>query len=455
MADLYVNNQGGATPTSPYATWATAAATITIALADAACVAGSNVYVAFSHAESGGNALINPVDVNTKSNPICIISVDETGSPEPPTTGDYKKATSAQVTAVGGGDVIFSATDIGVSLYGLWLTAEDNLNLSGIGTRIYFSDCTLEFDQGIGTNQEQHHTYEDVTFIFENVAAAGMAFNNNSVYNLFNCSASSTTATRVVYNVAGASRGNLDINIDGFDATGMTAGSFEFCADAAIGGNANENVTLNCSNIILPTGGTWGNTLITGSGSTISLSNVTAEPSGNNITHTEFRTFNGTAISNTSIYLNADDGEGTGYSMEFQGSANAKTGRLETGSVKFLLDEFYSTANPTVEIHAYGDHATALTAQEFWITVEYPDATNRVSTHVVRDIDVDLFLGSGTALATETDPGWVGTGSPTNPRYYNPSVTISGGGAGVHRVWASAAIGAGTSIWVDPITERT
>lgn len=82
MADIYLRSTDG-DDADDGSTWALAKATL--AGAAAVAVAGDTVFVSSNHAENGA-ASISPTWAGTPSNPIKILSVDDTGNPEPPTT---------------------------------------------------------------------------------------------------------------------------------------------------------------------------------------------------------------------------------------------------------------------------------------------------------------------------------------------------------------------------------
>jgi hypothetical protein len=112
--------------------------------------------------------------------------------------------------------------------------------------------------------------------------------------------------------------------------------------------------------------------------------------------------------------------------------------------LRFKLTEFYSTANPTITTETITAGVT-LTDAEFWIEIEYPDATDEAYGKV--DItSKNVILTAATNLTTST-AAW--TEDLAGEVKQKVTETISGGAAGIHTVWAYLAKPS-TTVYVDP-----
>ena len=136
------------------------------------------------------------------------------------------------------------------------------------------------------------------------------------------------------------------------------------------------------------------------------------------------------------------------FSAKMVSSANAKEW---TEPLRFKLSEFYATANPTLTVEyiheAQGSGSGGdLQDDEFWIEIEYPDSTDEALGKL------DQSNRASTILATPADQdnsteSW--TENLTGEVKQKSEVTISGGAAGIHTVWACLAKPS-TTVYVDP-----
>lgn len=157
----------------------------------------------------------------------------------------------------------------------------------------------------------------------------------------------------------------------------------------------------------------------------------------------------GVAIEDTSTYRSATYDGSTGYSIKLSPTASA----TYTAPFRVKIFERYCTANPTFKIHmAHGTDVT-LTDAEVWIEIDYPDITNPVWRKVdVTSRAADLLV-AGTGLTTGSATGW--TSPPASPAYDEIEETITGGGAGVHRITICYAKASGPELFVDPRVDVT
>ncbi len=149
----------------------------------------------------------------------------------------------------------------------------------------------------------------------------------------------------------------------------------------------------------------------------------------------------------TNCYLNATYDDTNGFSAKMVSSVNAID---QKRPLRFKLSEFYAAANPTLTVELIG--TTTLQNDEFWLEIEYPNSTSEA----LRDIDdssrQEIGWSGGTGSGTPTNlttstESW--TENLTGEVKQKSEVTISGGAAGIHTVWACLAKPS-TTVYVDP-----
>lgn len=440
MGDRYVDD--GGTPSSPYESWADAAANLETAVEIAAVT--ENVWVDKTTTESAAtNLTISPV-TGTHIDPTIVTSVTNTGSA--PTTGDYAKSVVDNFILTSSGDLVHNTTDRAAVYVGLKFNLIDKFYPSG--SLCGYFDCDIKYGFGPDLNTDCSAVFDSCVMDMP-IHGTYCRENAHLVFRNITMAANSTTG-RAFISYGGGSRAHSSIRIEGLDASAITDSTWEvFGAATFPGGTGGQGATYYFSNILLPTSGTMSNATIPDYGFVLDATNVGV---GSEIQAIDYRTYAGTVADNVLFYLDGDRGDGTNFSLEMDGTANAVPGVCAPWSVRYLISEFYSTADPTVTVHAFGDHATAMTDDKFWIEVEHPKVTNRVATSVARTLS-QFVVGSSSAIATESDPGWTVNGSPSNPNYYAPAVTVSSGGEGVHRVYACFAGTASDKVYVDPAVD--
>ena len=161
MAILYVND--GGSDTSPYDTWAKAANLMASALADAACVAGSKIYVQSDHVEQYAADQTLASANGVAGNPVTIISVTNTN--EPPVAADI------QTMAVGGGKMdgkTGGAWDVKLTGWDIWIglkfVAGDNFTGSADNVETRLINCNILVDDNAGFASEGAAIWENVDY---------------------------------------------------------------------------------------------------------------------------------------------------------------------------------------------------------------------------------------------------------------------------------------------------
>ena len=156
----------------------------------------------------------------------------------------------------------------------------------------------------------------------------------------------------------------------------------------------------------------------------------------------------GQIVQATNCYLNATYDGTNGFSAKMTSNANAID---QKRPLRFKLCDIYATANPTITVETITAGAT-LQNDEFWLEIEHPNVTDEA----LRDIDD----------SSRQTVGWSGGSGPGTPANLTTSteawtedlisevkqkigVTISGGAAGIHTIYACLAKPSVT-VYVDP-----
>lgn len=180
MANIYVDSAAGSN-TSPYSTWATAAATV--ALGIAVMVAGDTMYVANTHAESSASAL-SWTFPGTQTAPNRVICTDKTNTP--PLSSDLVPA-SGSLTAGGGGTVTTTGAsgitfgggcvyvrgitfNVGTGTTGANLTLGSNTMVPFVFENCQFNLLTTAVSTLINTTMRGQITWNNCTVSFGNVS---------------------------------------------------------------------------------------------------------------------------------------------------------------------------------------------------------------------------------------------------------------------------------------------
>jgi len=333
----------------------------------------------------------------------------------------------------------------GWALHGIHVTSAANFYFNDANQSLFMYGCRLQMlgtftGQRINIGQNQtRYLFQDCDFIFNSTVHKINLLQNSPFVRFQNCSIHSTSAA--VTSLFGSEQGGT-LEISGFDCTNADTTAFEVFGMADI----DQGLKAQIAGIVLPANGSIGNFTFSDVGRPGAYVLVTG------IDHATdgvfYRSGSGDIVDSTTVYRDATTDGTTGYSLKFDTDANTIPGALQQGgSLSFDIATFYADANPTITVQAFGDHATILTDQEFWFEVDYPTSTGmRNSSSTVY---ANLLSGTGSSVtATGSAADWTGE-SGTNQRFYNPSLTVSGGAAGVHRVRVYLARPSET-LYIDP-----
>jgi hypothetical protein len=347
----------------------------------------------------------------------------------------------------------------GYSMYGMHIgkqgtSLEDvQLDINSFEEGSYsFYDCL--FETGTSSNDRVHvgarfanMSFKECRFKFNNKDSyiqVGGRTTASQTFKLYfeGCSLASDSAAVNTFFVP--NEDNSKVFINGLDVSNANTTSFELISEPLANTVAMQ---FHGHGIKLPTNGSIGNFKST---QNLGKAEILFTAIDDHVNGLFYQNYTGNITDDLTVYRKALSGT-TNYSLKYVTNTEALPGSIfEDGSLSFFVSNFYSTANPTITVHAFGDHATVLTDQEFFIEVEYPLSTGLKG--FSSTVHSDFIAGPGSNVTT-TGTGWTGA-SGSNQRFYNPSITISGGSAGMHRVRVYLAR-ASETLYVDPRVDIT
>jgi len=147
------------------------------------------------------------------------------------------------------------------------------------------------------------------------------------------------------------------------------------------------------------------------------------------------KTYEGSTVSATNCYrTNGAKYDGTnGYSAKMVSDSTTKE---LISPLRFKLADVWCSANPTLTIHIITSNIT-LQNDEFWIEIEYPDATIGALGKIDRTSRAATILTTPANLTSDSGEGW--TEDLASEVKQKIVETISGGQAGIHTIWACLA----------------
>ena len=433
MAILYADD--GGSNTSPFDTWEKAALGLATALADAACVAGSIVYIGHNSTFTGV-ASTTYTNQGTLASPILVYSVTQGSSPVTYQAGAIEDCDDGQY------DIVF---DGHMRIYGVTFKSGRHVLFGENDGTFILNSCQVEVANtrtiGIGSDSL---AADNMMVIFNdtNVVAGGAAVQidiKRSCSFYWNGGALSGDVAELV---ALAYEGPKCI-IDGTDLSSMIGGALV----NGWGGVSDDRgifraygVKLNATPPALLT-------------DTTAIGNIGPDDcffmgNSGNVPYFQFHTSYGDTYFDSAEYLDAKYDGTNGYSAKLVTNANAS---FHT-PLRFKLADIWCAANPTLTVHfthdINGDSSDAQN-DELWLEIEYP--TSGVAAYRQWDRTSKMVvLGTPSDLTTEGDPGWnAGQGT-----YNSIAETIAGGAAGIHTVWVCVGI-ASKTIYVDPKIDVT
>lgn len=411
------------------ATWnSSTIAYLTLQAALTASSAGEVIGVASDHTQTQASALdLSAVSPGASDNMMIIISLDRTDD-------SYQKMTdtTGDISLTGNSGLTYPSNSIVIGLY------------FDLEYRHYFPvenlimiDCDIESPRYfgyVGATYDNYCLWDNVRYAFEGSDSSAISFDRSSFH--WRGGAFSLSGSMDQFIVQGS--GAFGLVIEDVDLSAIP--SEDYLVTLSGDGSAISNIVfkrckLNSSHI------TYSGDLKL-SATTIKVHSC---DDANTIAAFEEYYREGNILSDTGIYLNATYDGTNGYSarMETESWTN------EFGNpLRFKLADLYSTANPTITTELVLDSATALNDDDFWIEIEYPDSTIGAYGKIDQTSRMTDIQITPSAL-TSSSVSWTGTGSMTNEQKRKVAVTISGGQAGVHTVWACLAKPS-TTIYVDP-----
>jgi hypothetical protein len=444
MAVLYVDD--GGSDTSPYDTRAKAANLWQTAADDAACVAGSTIFINSNHVEqyAGDTTLASAFGV--AGNPVTTISVDFAGTadPNPPVAADIE-------TMMAGGGNLDAKTNgaFDISLFGwdIWIGLEfimgDDLLITDNDIDVLLINCRISIDDetqiGLSGANDTLTRWENVDFVLNGTGKINILSGFEWVGGTFSFGVGGSVVTNVFDPSSG--RGGV-LHVSDVDFQDIDAGDFMVDDE-----NSSWDVLIKRCKI--PAAANYMDTGPTGGAMKVRFHSV---DDGNNIFTFKEYYFEGLTESDTAIYLDATYDGTNGYSAKLTSNANA----IEwSRPLRFKLADIWNpTPNATVTVELLINSATDLFDDDFWIEIEYPDSTtgalggldqtSRAATILTTPSDVTV----GHIVASAKGAGdWTGEGGTA--QFYKIAVTLANDQAGVLTVWANLAKPS-TVIYVDP-----
>ena len=411
-------------------TWATAYQSITTALAAAS--AGETIAIASDHSEAALVSSVSAIGIGTSADPLIIVTLDRTDD-------------TYENMVTGGGRIVQSGTGSDWSL-GAWVVwtgldifVADNLIAQSAGTS-HLIDCKIEVSDETLMDNSSHHVHsfwENVHFV-QKTNSSGFTCERGSFF---------WRGGSLTFN--GGTLGNFILT-----ATEGTNAIIEDVDLSALSGNLVEASSRRTNILFKRCKFHVDVTLVNG---TISNENFFVKSyscsSADIVYQFHEASFYGTVEDDSSVYLDATCDGSTGYSAKMV--TNAST--LEFYKpLKFKLADIWVAANQVLTAEMLTDNVT-LQNDEFWIEVEYPDATTKIQGNVL-----------SSKLGASSEATWTGvpddsaanlsasakgagdwTGESGTPVYQKIDLTISGGEEGVHTVWACLAKPS-TTVYVCP-----
>lgn len=417
MGDVYCND--GGSNTSPYETWAKAATTLKVAHDFAP--AGDDLWVQSDHNENRGGATTF-IGNGTLASPVKVTTVKNLN--EPPVPGDYESMLTQGTgkidgKASGAFDILFQGFTIWT---GLRFIAGDDVRWNDLGVNIHH-DCKFVVDDNVDMGASQSSAdiriewhdcdWEQVTEGTCNMSGGNflwrggtLSFNGGDVTTLFGF----------------GSRASI-LQVEDVDLSALNV--TDFVLDITDTATVQSALFKRCKVPVFTSGG-----IVTGAPTTDGFEAKFYSVSSADVIYQFKEVFtNGVIDADNVVYLNATYDGTNGYSAHIVSNANV----LEWARpLKFKLAEIFSAANPTITVEFTND-GTTYQNDELWIEIEYPDATIRAFGKINRT-SRPLTILTTPANVTTSSVSWTGTGSFSAEVKQKITVTISGGGAGIHKI---------------------
>jgi len=457
MAYLYVDTDGSGA-TSPFDTWAKAAQTLQAAFDDAACVAGSTVYMQGALADTDSVSRTLTAPAATATNPVKVIGVLDG------TTNTGASVVAADLAARGtsqpefevtgaGNDLTMGGSDNDISYFGIKFTVPDQMLPSPINTvKWVFTDCV--FDVG-GRIRLQTGPVEFINC--EIIFGAGDYLQPQG-------SLLSMRGGVITYTGSPGAQNLLNTNpltqsggiceFIGVDMSDMPASSNLIVPGITTAGAARF---VNCSLGATPNLTSTAFTSAQGSITVINSDDSTLVGNTSSIQYYEYEDAHGTiSLETTAVRTGgADDGTGSVYSYAMTTLANA----VLEGSQAALKSPWLRVwvaggASKTLTVYIANDTASTDYNEdevycEFY-TVNSGDTADHTQTFDPAD---ERIVDSSTAITEDTGSIW-GTGGNNHQKF---SVTTTPGfeGFAYARVYLAKRQATPDTLYLDPKIEVT
>ena len=445
MGDRFLDDQAGGN-TTPFETWANAATTLSAIITDGTnpLLVGEKIYVAQGHSEEIASNVTHTFP-GTYADPNILISVDDTGDPEPPTAGDYLPATSVQIGTTSNNNLVINGV---VRCYGIYWQAGKQFSLAPtVDDEFYLEDGTLDLikNDGVlitGANDGRSEVILKNSDIKFSTSGSGREWRSRTT--LFDWRGGTLTVTGTEPSVLiNPSSRTTSMRFAGVDLSDY-AGSFIDSSDLGIMRLELHHCLLN-SSFALQDGAL-------SNGSSQLLMSGCDDTTGNKLYRMEYETFYGTVQEDAAIFVTiggASDGT-TPISWKMDTNANATEffEPLISPPIILWLD---TTVEQVLTVQCNWDEVSTNPIQndEIWLEVEFLSASGDTESDIKSDglanpLEAPVNQTTATTL-------WDGDGGFSDQEAFTLDVTITPGrvGLAIGRVHMGGRAGAAT-IYVDP-----
>lgn len=407
MAVVYLRSSDGNDADSG-ATWALAKATLASALTAAG--AGGTVYMSSSHSESGtGATLTSP---GTAAAPVLVLSVDDTGDPEPPTA----MAAGGKVAITGNGNTMDFSGFAHVHGVIFELTSGNNVKFNFTSSSAWYwhvVDGAFEIDSthtGAGMQvgaisgavDGQWLILENTDIHFGNVS---QTITISAALHWHGGSLNAGTAVPTTLFTPTSTRASVFAHIHGVDLSQAGSGKNLINVSGAVYADFSFETCKLGSSVSITTG------TINSQGAV--RTRLTNCDSADTNYRYERMTYQGSIYQETTIVRSGGASDGTtSMSREMVTNANAKLVDPLVSDPIIIWNETIGSS-VTVTIETVTDNVT-LTDKEAWVEVEYLGTSGFPLASVADDraSDDNAYLGSGTNQ-TSSSATWTTTGLTT------------------------------------------
>lgn len=431
MADIYVSNSGSVT--SPYDTWATAHDDMEAVL-EGIAASGDRIFMSHTFSQGTVGSLTISSSLAGEGEAIIIMSVDATGSPEPPLPADITAGAEIDCTA------FLNISNLEAHWHGITFRSQNSMTI-GTSAIFRYYDCTFHLDSTNGAHfmsmgrDNTLHYIEKCKFRFGDVGQH-IETGSSAHFEFVDCELHASSAAIEHLFQCDQTRGGT-VRINGFDLSGAdSTGTFDLIERTGQTLNVSSGHRMWATGVRLPALGGWIRTSIVASAENF---NFWASGTGTGVENIFSKSLYAETTDDSTTYLDGEYLDGSSYSLKCDSVADTSPG-FRSGIVD--LGPWVADANPTITVEVTTD--STLDDQKLWLEVIYP-ASGSTMRHLLTTRPDGFGLGTAGSLTTSSAT-W--TSAKTNK--YSLSITVSGGQAGVHDVIVHFAPGAAQTIYIDP-----